>query len=302
MIDSHAHLISGDTARYPPSPPSGVINDADFEDPMTVERLAGEMDAAGVDKAVLVQRGSIYGFDSSYVCDSAARFPDRFAAVCSIDASQPDAAEQVYYWVRDRGAVGIRLMELVRGSGLGWLDAATGRDACAAARDLGVPVCVHLFPWNRVDGLARLAALLTDLPGLTVVIDHLGAIDCSAAPPDYGVDELMASIARFSGAHVKFTTIPLGRLEQTGIDVKPIIRRVMDLFGASRMMWGSDITQSAGTYAYMTALAHASVAGLSSAEQDSLLGGTAGQLYGRNWSAGLGSPRFPPVSPKVEPR
>jgi predicted TIM-barrel fold metal-dependent hydrolase len=144
-----------------------------------------------------------------------------------------------------------------------------------------------------VDGLARLAALLTDLPGLTVVIDHLGAIDCSTTPPDYGVDELMASVARFSGAHVKFTTIPLGRLEHTGIDAKPI-RRVMDLFGASRMMWGSDITQSAGTYAYMTALAHASVAGLSSAEQDSLLGGTAGQLYGRNWSAGLGSPRFRP--------
>ena len=90
-------------------------------------------------------------------------------------------------------------------------------------------------------------------------------------------------IARLEGAHVKFTTIPLGRLDQASIDTAPIIRRVADLFGAERMMWGSDIAQSPGTYAYMATLGREAVSALSAGEQDAVLGGTARRLYGRNW-------------------
>jgi len=283
MIDAHAHLISGDTHAYPPAPPGGSLNPADFEEPMTVERLLDEMDAASVAQAVLVQRGSVYGFDSSYVCDSAARFPDRLRAVCSIDATRTDCADQVLHWVRDQGAAGIRLMELVKGADISWLDSAIAREAWVQAAALDVPVCVHLFPWNRIDGLHRLAAIMADIPGVTVVIDHFGAIASDAGPPDHGVDELITGIARFEGANIKFTTIPLGRLDQAGIDPQPLVRRVMDLFGAERMMWGSDIAQSPGSYDYMTRLGRQSVAALPSRQQEQILSGTAKRLYGKHW-------------------
>jgi predicted TIM-barrel fold metal-dependent hydrolase len=250
---------------------------------MTVERLIATMDEANVDKAVLVQRGSIYGFDSSYVCDSAARFPERFAAVCSIDATRPDCGAGVHYWVTERGAAGIRLMELVRSSSLEWLDSPLARNAWAAAAELQVPVCVHFFPWNRKAGLSRLAGIMRDIHGLTVVIDHLGAIRSEAGPPDHGVDEHLEEVARLEGANVKFTTIPLGRLTQAGIDSAPIMERVMNLFGAERMMWGSDIAQSPGSYGYMVGLGRDAVSGMSSAQQEAVLGGTARRLYGRSW-------------------
>jgi len=280
MIDAHAHLISGDTERYPPAPPSGTINPTDFENPMTVERLLREMDATGVERALLVQRGSIYGFDNSYVCDSAARFPDRLAAVCSIDATRHDCAQAVRYWVTERGAVGIRLMELVRGQDIGWLDSPLAREAWGTAAELGVPVCVHLFPWNRKEGLTRLADILEAIPEVQVVIDHLSAMKSDAGPPDHGVDALLERVAAFSGVSVKFTTIPLGRLEASGIATAPILQRVMDLFGADRVLWGSDITQSPGSYAEMVALGRRAVEGFAPEVQQQLLCGSAARVYG----------------------
>lgn len=284
LIDTHAHLVTGDTKAYPPAPPSGEFNPGDLDDPMTVERLLGEMDANGVDKAVLVQRGSIYGFDSSYVCDSAARFPERLAAVCSIDATAADCAESVRHWVEERGAAGIRLMELVKGADIAWLDGPVAREAWRAAAELGAPVCVHFFPWNRAEGLARLDAIVREIPGLTVVIDHFAAIRSDAGPPDHGVDALLETVAAHDGVTIKFTTIPLGRLDAAGIDFRPVVARARDLFGAERMMWGSDVTQSSGTYEYMAGLGHAAVEGMSAAEQEQILAGTARRVYGKGWS------------------
>ncbi len=284
MIDTHAHLVTGDTQNYPVSPPSGELNPGDLDDPMTVERLIGEMDQNGVDKAVLVQRGSIYGFDSSYVCDSAAKFPDRMAAVCSIDATKDDCADKVAYWVKERGAAGVRMMELIKGMDISWLDSPLARQAWAAAAEIGAPVCVHFFPWNRAEGLTCLKSILQDIPGLEVVIDHFAAIKSDAGPPDHGVDEYLEGVAAFDGVNVKFTTIPLGRLEKAGVDARPVVARVKDLFGPGRMMWGSDVTQSPGTYADMVELGRRSVEGMSEADRDMILGGTAKRVYGKRWS------------------
>ncbi len=283
MIDTHAHLVTGDVANYPPSPPSGQLAPGDLDDPMTVERLLADMDANGVDKAVLVQRGSIYGFDSSYVCDSAAKHPDRLTAVCSIDMREADCADKVTYWTKERGAAGIRMMEWVKGIDISWLDGETARPAWELAASQGTPVCVHLFPWNRAEGLTRLAGLLADIPGLELVIDHFAAIKSDAGPPDHGVDELLEKVAAFEGANVKFTTIPLGRLDAAGVDFRPVVKRVADLFGPARMMWGSDITQSSGTYDYMVDLGRRAVEQFSSADIEQIMGGTATRIYGRGW-------------------
>jgi predicted TIM-barrel fold metal-dependent hydrolase len=250
---------------------------------MTIERLLGEMDQSGVDKAVLVQRGSIYGCDSSYVCDSADRFPDRLVAVCSIDATQADCVDKVAYWVNERGAAGVRMMELIKGMDISWLDSPLAREAWKAAAELGVPVCVHFFPWNRVEGLTCLKSIMQDIPGLEVVIDHFAAINSDAGPPDHGVDALLEGVAGFEGVNVKFTTIPIGRLDKAGVDFRPVVRRVMDLFGPSRMMWGSDVTQSPGTYAEMVELGRRAVEGINAADQDMILGGTAMRVYAKGW-------------------
>lgn len=283
LIDSHAHILTDDITRYPPSPPSGDIKPGELDDAMTIERLLADMGGAGVDKAVLVQRGSVYGFDNSYVCDAAELAPDRLAAVCAIDGEATDAADRVRHWVGERRAVGIRFMELVRDRGIDWLDSGTARAAWRAAVDIDVPVCVHFFPWNRAAGLARLHAILTDMPSARVVIDHFSNMDVNAGAPDFGLDEALGRLVDFAGVAIKFTTIPLGRLDKAGLDAAPIVKRVVDHFGADRVMWGSDVSQSPGTYDYMAGLARSAVTLLSPEQQASVVGGTAAAMYGRNW-------------------
>ena len=283
MLDSHAHVVSDDLTRYPAAPAGETLKPGDLDDPMTIERLVGDMDASGVERAILVQRGSIYGFDNRYVCDSAKRFPDRLAAVCSIDATAEDGAASVRRWVGDHGAAGVRLMQLVREQDISWLYAPLAMQVWRTAHDLHVPVCVHFFPWNRVEGLTCLAQILQELPDLQVVIDHFSNMDVRQPGPDYGVDDLLAGVAAFAGVRTKFTTVPLGRLEEAGVDARPIVKRVVDLFGAERVMWGSDITQSKGTYGSMVELGQRAIEALSSSEQDQVLQGAATAVYGGAW-------------------
>jgi predicted TIM-barrel fold metal-dependent hydrolase len=58
----------------------------------------------------------------------------------------------------------------------------------------------------------------------------------------------------------------------------------MDLFGPSRMMWGSDVTQSPGTYEHMVSLGRQAVESLSAADQEQILAGTAQRVYGKGWN------------------
>lgn len=278
LFDSHAHLIIDDPVHYPISPAGGAPAPVDLKDPMTAERLLGQMDSNGVERAVLVQRASVYGYDNRYVCESAARYPGRFSAVAAIDAASVDAPAQVRYWAREQGAAGIRLMEPVRGADLSWLVAP---EVWRAAADLDVPVCVHFFRWNRLAGLPALASILREFPDMAVVVDHLSNMNCESGPPDYGLDAPLLALVQYPRVCIKFTTIPLGPLARQGIDAAPILTRVTAEFGAARLMWGSDITQSAGTYAHMVELASRATASLPAATQRQVLYETAKAVYGR---------------------
>ena len=75
--------------------------------PAPRDELLAEMDAHGVAWAVLVQT-SWSTWDNGYIADSVARFPDRFVGHGLIDPQDADNAEQVRYWVKERGLVGFR--------------------------------------------------------------------------------------------------------------------------------------------------------------------------------------------------
>ena len=47
------------------------------------------MDAAGVQKAAIVQASTCYGHDNSYVADAVAAHPKRFTGVFSVDVLAP---------------------------------------------------------------------------------------------------------------------------------------------------------------------------------------------------------------------
>lgn len=47
-------------------------------------------------------------WDNGYIADSVARFPNRFIGYGLIDPQDSNNAEQVHYWIEERGLVGFR--------------------------------------------------------------------------------------------------------------------------------------------------------------------------------------------------
>ena len=85
-IDIHPHIIANDEKRYPLAPLGGHQSDWSRTRPVTYEQMIAAMDAAGVDKAALVQASTCYGHDNSYVADALRRFrpglPGCFPSTC----------------------------------------------------------------------------------------------------------------------------------------------------------------------------------------------------------------------------
>ena len=90
IVESHCHIISPDQQKYPrdlgPNPGSWVRD-------LAAEEFIALNDAAGVERAILVQAFGAYRYDNRYVADVVADYPRRFVGVCIVDALRPDAPQ-----------------------------------------------------------------------------------------------------------------------------------------------------------------------------------------------------------------
>jgi predicted TIM-barrel fold metal-dependent hydrolase len=279
MIDSHAHLISTDREKYPPSPLSGVLEETAFDNPVTAERLIQLLDEQGIEKALAVQRAHLYGFHNDYVVDSARQFPDRLRSLCMIDALADDVEATVKYWVGERQSVGIRLTEPKKGADASWFASDKALRAWSAVSELGGSVRLHFYRWNRAMALEALQDVVRRFPDTPVVLDHFSNIVCEGPAPDHGVDDALLKFVDAPNVYLLYSMINLGRLNAAGLPSAPVVERVVRAFGADRVMWGSDIAQSKGEYSEMVRLANESVALLSAQDQQKVLHRTAERVY-----------------------
>lgn len=281
LFDSHAHLVSADFDRYPVSPLSGEL-DRKLDNPVTAEVLLGLMDEQGVERACAVQRAHVYGYNNAYVIDSAKRHADRLVAVCVIDAAAADSAATVARWA-DEGAVGMRLSEKTKGQGTSWLDSDNAQRAWEAVERLGLSMCVHMYRWNRQEVLRSLLVLAQRFPKVPLVLDHLSNPIEESGAPDYGVDADLLALKPLANVYLKYSHINLARMAKNGVNSADVLHRVLQDFPAERVMWGSDVAQSAGTYDEMVGAARAATAKLSPVQVQAVLRGTAEAVYGARW-------------------
>src|SRR5262249_51206925 len=158
IVESHCHIISPDQQRYPrdlgPNPGSWVRD-------LSAEEFVALNDAAGVERAVLVQAFGAYRYDNRYIADVAAAYPQRFAGVCIVDALRPDAPQMLDFWVRERGIKGLRVVT--------WTEPELTLDdphldpLWQRASELRVPVCV-LTNFPQVPRLRRVLGPFDKLP------------------------------------------------------------------------------------------------------------------------------------------
>jgi L-fuconolactonase len=226
LVDTHVHVIADDEVRYPLNP-SGVTGPWYRDDPCPVERLVALMDDAGVDAAVLVQGISAYGHDNRYTLDAAAQHPGRTTPVACIDLAGPDPEGEARRALA-AGSRGLRWVAIHDG---GFLQP---RGVWALVAEARAPMVVTIL----AEHLGALAAAVPTLPPVPIALDHCGFADFSA-----GVPAELAELARFPNVALKVSTIALDAAAAHG-DVRELLLELVARFGARRLLWGSDYSQT----------------------------------------------------------
>ena len=299
LLDTHAHLVSDDWDAYPPrSFGPGLPTPERTRFTVTAEDLIQMMDANGVAQACLVQRGHIYGYDNSYILDSADRYPDRLFPVVILDVQDKETPAAYRALVRDGRAYGFRMAQsrpwLLDTA---WMSSPIAMQVWDACADAGTPMTLIVFNNHLSYVLPLIKVLAERYPELPVILDHAGthygasqyevalaAETGSAIPappaPDYGIDSTIRIFEDVPNVHFKITEINMERFDKAGVSAADFVRRMIDTFGEERLVWGSDVGQSRlWNYEQKVAMAWGAAELLSEAEARKFLHDNAGRIY-----------------------
>jgi len=284
LFDTHAHLISSDQVRYP-----RVAGDAGAPTALgaapaipEAEKLLVWMDENNVGGAVAVQPPGTYGFNNYYVLDSADRFRSRLMPVVVLDTTSDGTPDLLRQYIRERGLAGLRITgPLAEDGSLAWLDSTTARRSWEVAEQHSLAIDIVTAPPGRMPAaIAACAKLARDYPNTRLVLDHLAWLQ-PAAGPDYGIDADLRSLALFPNIYLKFTSLNLAQLSAAQMSAPELLRRLVDVYGADRLMWGSDIGNTAGTYADFVRSAVGATTLLNAEEQRKVLRDTGMRVFVR---------------------
>jgi len=241
ITDAQIHVWETDRPERPwPSP---LRNEPQREGGFTAEEAIAEMDAAGVDRAVIVPPTWV-GEGNETALEAVERYPDRFAVMGRFNSDAPDAEEQLGTWLDQPGMLGIRLtfmaiprLEQLEDGSLDWFWAACERHQ--------IPLMMLL------QGRPEQAAPIAERhPDLTIVLDHM-ALNLRAEP-GHTWDSLdrLVDLARFPKVFVKVSSAPNFSTEPyPHRDIHGHLKRIFEAYGPQRLFWGSDVTRLEGSYA-----------------------------------------------------
>jgi predicted TIM-barrel fold metal-dependent hydrolase len=275
LIDSHTHVIATDTGTYPLKPLFGKQSTWSAEHPLDHPDMIEAMDAAGVDRTVLVQASSAYGFDNSYVADAVAAHPRRFTGVFSIDVVAADAVETMKSWMA-KGLSGMRIFT----SGSTHAEQETffadeaAFPAWQYASDRGLSVCMQM----RVVGLPLLETVLKRFPRVRVILDHFARAEAADGPPFAAAAPLFA-LARYPNVYLKLTHRPIEQSMKGKATPEAFLGKAVAEFGAERILWGSNFPAAKPPLPDLIAMARNALSFLPQRDQDQIFGKTALALY-----------------------
>lgn len=226
IIDPHVHVWVRDP-RYPWAPETTNPPEQDA----TPEMLLELMRANGVERTVIIQV-IYYRWDNRYLADVLKKYPQYFKGVARVNPEDPAAPDHLSRLMEQPGFHGVRLSPAADASG-DWIRGPLMPPLWKRCRDLGVPMTI-LAPVTRMPDVAL---LIEKFPDLTVVIDHM-----ADSPPDRP-EELrkLLALARYPKVFVKIShTWSLSRQPYPYRDSLEQVRRLYDVFGPERLMWGTD--------------------------------------------------------------
>jgi predicted TIM-barrel fold metal-dependent hydrolase len=236
------------------------------------EELIAEMDAAGVDRAVICPPRSMMETATEYALEAAAAYPGRIAIMDHFDWTAPDARDMFERVHSNHHMLGLRTaVRAVVGS----LDKDTVQWIFAECERDRIPVTV------LASGMpGKMAPVLERHPNLTLTFDHMGRVpDVKGNAAFAALDELLP-FARYPNVGVKVSSVPDSSAEPYPFpDLYAGLKRIYDAFGARRMLWGSDLSGLSVTYRECLDHFRKGLDFLSADDKDWILGKSLATMY-----------------------
>jgi len=233
MVEWNMHMFSSDASRFPLHPKAVYKRDIakDPADPLAA--YLKQLDAAGVDRAILVQPEP-YGDDHALVLDCLSRETNRLKGTSLFYPRDADAPKKLAQLVRQQPRIVSTRFHAHRGKEnyLTTFAEPGVRALWKQAVDLGLVIELHIGP----DYAAQAGEAIAAFPGCKVLIDHL-------AEPHLGSGVEFANVldlAKFPNVYMKLSG--LGHFAKDAPFYEsaiPFTRRVIQEFGAERVVWGS---------------------------------------------------------------
>jgi L-fuconolactonase len=238
IIDAHHHLWTADYAWLADPSLSRIRRD------YTVADLRDALKSAGVDRTVLVEAGRCDDAETTSFLALAAETPEILGVVGWASLTSPSLSETLAR--HGRLLVGIR--DQIQGHADDHLDRPHVRAGLATVAAAGL-VNELVVRAPQLPSVARVAAAL---PDSTFVLDHLGKPPIATGGlADWR--ELIRPVAAQPNVVAKLSGLVAEADWQTWTpdDLRPYVLTAVELFGSSRLMFGSDwpVCEVAATYA-----------------------------------------------------
>ena len=286
-IDAHVHVFAAQSDKYPRK----VSAMAPPEREATAAQLLRLMDAAGIDRTVLIGYGGTGLEHHRYATHCTRQWPDRFTAAGLVDLDDADSPARLGQLVEATGIEGIRLRQ-----GLGRAGAQRAQELKAyavfqCAAELGLNINIY----TSADQVAHVEMLVQAFPQVVVSLDHYGIAPSTPMQtdrwqrPHFGDEALppatfgrIIDMAQYPNVHIKITgEYAFSKRPWPYPDMQPLAEAIYRAYGAERMMWGTDfpwIAEEPG-YQRLAGLIDRHLPTASQREKDLIMGGTARRLW-----------------------
>lgn len=274
IVDAHQHFWRLDRSDYDWLTPDLATLYRDFG-PVDLDPL---LDATGVDATIIVQAAATEA-ETRYCFELARQWPRASGVVGWIDFEAGNVADAVARLVADGGGLLRGLRPMIQDiADTGWV----AKPELDAAFDA---VIAHDLVFDALVKLPHLAALgerLDRFPDLRCVIDH------GAKPPIAAreFDDWAAGMRMLSNRDNVVGLKLSGLLTEAGPGeggeaLRPYVDHLIDCFGPTRLIWGSDwpVLTLAGDYREWFDMAQALTARLGPDAQAAIFGGNAARVY-----------------------
>lgn len=287
-VDVHVHVFD----RLSEAFPRQVSSLAPAERTATAEQLLREMDAAGIDRAVLIDMGGPRLEQHRYVTHCVRRWPDRFTATGLVDLDDPDPPSRLRELAEATEIEGIRLGRL------GDPSAEKAEELKVyglfqVAEELGLNVNIYTSN-SQMPCLRLLAAAF---PRVAISLDHLGICPTTAMRvdrwqrprfddepiPPVGYAQIL-ELAQYPNVYIKISgEYAFSKQPYPYADMRSMVEQVYRAYGAERLMWCSDfpwIVEEPG-YGRLATLIDHHLPLLSRQEREQIMGGNALKIWFR---------------------